>query len=295
MTLAGANLDDIWNSFKAGFMAATISKAVVAPLDRVKIIFQVQNCDYRITNGEVAKFNGIVPTVRRLVAEQGAPSLWRGFLPDVLRFAPAFAFNFLFLEHFRGFVPDKKEHGLPVHVAGNILAGSAAGLSSLVLVHPFDVMRTRIAADHGTGYGRTYRGLIDCACKSLRHTGVTSGFYAGFWITCPSIILGKGVYLGLFETVRSVRPSMTLMESWISAQLIVLISSFITFPLDTAKRRLMLQSGSRDVMYNNARGCIRKVVNTEGVRGLFNGALTNSFRSVGSALTLVLYDRLTRA
>ena len=295
MTIAGADLGEVWKSFKIGFAAATISKTVVAPLDRVKIILQVQNCQDMIMSGEVAKYEGIAPTFRRLITEQGVPSLWRGFVPEVLRFAPTFAFNFLFLEHFRSFVPNKEESGIPLHALCNILAGSAAGISSLILVHPFDVMRTRIAADQGVGYSRTYRGMIDCAGKSLKFGGVTAGFYAGFWVTCPSIFVNKGLYLGLFETSRSIRPSTSLLESWVTAQLIVLISSFVTYPLDTVKRRLILQNGSRDRMYTGARQCLRKTISEEGVRGLFNGALTNSFRSVGSALTLVVYDSMTKA
>ena len=54
----------------AGGCAGAITKTSVAPLERIKIIMQVQGM-----NGEQS--SGLVATMRQVVQEEGVLSLWR--------------------------------------------------------------------------------------------------------------------------------------------------------------------------------------------------------------------------
>lgn len=38
--------------------------------------------------------------------------------------------------------------------------------------------------------------------------------------------------------------------------------------------------------------CYKKIMTQEGVKGFFNGNLSNCWRSIGSSLVLVLYDEI---
>lgn len=52
----------------------------------------------------------------------------------------------------------------------------------------------------------------------------------------------------------------------------------------------MMQSGKGTKDYNGTIDCFKKVHAQEGINGFFKGNLSNVYRSVGSALVLVLYD-----
>lgn len=58
----------------AGGTAGGISKTVVAPIERVKLILQTQDASTQIT--KETRYKGILDAFRRIPAEQGITSLW---------------------------------------------------------------------------------------------------------------------------------------------------------------------------------------------------------------------------
>lgn len=81
----------------AALIASTLSKTVVAPLDRVKLVIQLEAAS---TSGERV---GAVACARRLLVEGGARSLFRGNLASVLRVFPNNALNFALRDRYRSF------------------------------------------------------------------------------------------------------------------------------------------------------------------------------------------------
>lgn len=84
---------NIFKGFIASGVAAVISKTTVAPIDRVKLILQLQNGAMLKIEGAAAssrlyqspQYNGIVDCFRKLSVEQGIVSLWRGNVANVVR------------------------------------------------------------------------------------------------------------------------------------------------------------------------------------------------------------------
>ena len=62
------------------------------------------------------------------------------------------------------------------------------------------------------------------------------------------------------------------------------------YPLDTVRRRMMMQSGAKEKLYTSSLGCVSQVMRTEGPGGFFRGVFANNMRAIASALVLVLYD-----
>ena len=58
----------------AGGLAGGISKTVVAPIERVKLILQTQDASTQIT--KETRYKGIFDAFRRIPVEQGITSLW---------------------------------------------------------------------------------------------------------------------------------------------------------------------------------------------------------------------------
>lgn len=73
-------------------------------------------------------------------------------------------------------------------------------------------------------------------------------------------------------------------------------SETLAYPLDTIRRRLMMESGKAqdERKYRGTADCASKILSTEGVTGFFKGNLSNFWRSIGSSLVLVLYDELQK-
>ena len=79
---------------------------------------------------------------------------------------------------------------------------------------------------------------------------------------------------------------------WGFAQCVTVSAGIASYPLDTVRRRLMMQSGRSDILYANTMDCFRKIYRDEGGRAFFKGSLSNVFRATGGALVLVFYDKV---
>lgn len=87
----------------------------------------------------------------------------------------------------------------------------------------------------------------------------------------------------------------SLFLKYIVAQSATALAGVCSYPLDTIRRRMMMQSGRADVMYSSTFDCMGKIyANEGGLRPFFKGALSNVFRGVGGALVLVMYDEFQK-
>ena len=59
-----------------------------------------------------------------------------------------------------------------------------------------------------------------------------------------------------------------------------------SYPLDTVRRRIMMQSGIENPMYSSTVDCWKKIYRSEGLASFYHGALSNMCRSIGSAAIL---------
>lgn len=80
-----------------------------------------------------------------------------------------------------------------------------------------------------------------------------------------------------------------LVISWLIAQTVTTVSGIISYPFDTVRRRMMMQSGkpAAERQYKNTLDCWVKVGKTEGTNAFFKGAFSNVLRGTGGALVLV--------
>lgn len=86
--------DAFLKDFVAGGVAAAISKTAVAPIERVKLLLQVQAVSKQIPKEQ--QYKGMIDCFVRIPKEQGFLSFWRGNLANVIRYFPTQALNFAF-------------------------------------------------------------------------------------------------------------------------------------------------------------------------------------------------------
>ncbi len=117
------------------------------------------------------------------------------------------ALNFAFKDYFKSLFNFKKDKdGYWKWFAGNLASGGAAGASSLLFVYSLDYARTRLANDSKAakkGGERQFNGLVDVYKKTLKSDGL-AGLYRGFNISCVGIIVYRGLYFGMYDSLKPV-------------------------------------------------------------------------------------------
>jgi len=108
--------------FVLGGTAAAISKTIAAPIERVKLLLQNQGEQAAITK----PYTGIIDVFRRVPAEQGLASLWRGNLANVIRYFPTQALNFMFKDYYKQYLERPRSDGFWPCLLGNMASGGAA-------------------------------------------------------------------------------------------------------------------------------------------------------------------------
>jgi len=280
--------------FLIGGVSAAVSKTIVAPIERVKLLLQVQDASTSIKAED--RYNGIGDCFKRVLSEQGFTSFWRGNLANVIRYFPTQALNFAFKDFYKKiFNPYNPKTEPGKFFVGNCMSGGAAGATSLTVVYPLDFARTRLAADVGSGGDREFNGLVDCIMKIFKKDG-PAGLYRGFGISVVGIIAYRAAYFGMFDTGKPMffpdAKNANVFAMWMFAQVVTVSAGILSYPLDTVRRRLMMDSGRAEKMYNGTMDCFAKIARDEGPRAFFKGSLSNVIRGTGGALVLVFYSKI---
>lgn len=199
----------LWRSGVAGGVAGCVAKTVVAPLDRVKILFQASNPQFAQYSGSWA---GVAKTMRLIYQQDGLLGLYRGHSATLLRVFPYAAVKFLAYEQIRSFIIPRKEHETPLR---RLVSGSLAGVTSVFFTYPLELVRVRLAfetrRDGHSSLAAICRRIYNehptvaatatatetasaaSTSTTLRTPGGLSNFYRGFSPT----ILGMLPYAGM--------------------------------------------------------------------------------------------------
>ncbi|KXN72839.1 ADP/ATP carrier protein [Conidiobolus coronatus NRRL 28638] len=280
-----------------GGVSAAVSKTAAAPIERVKLL--IQNQDEMIKQGRLSTpYKGIGDCFSRVIKDEGVISLWRGNTANVIRYFPTQALNLAFKDKFKAMFGYKKDKdGYWKWFAGNLASGGAAGASSLLFVYSLDYARTRLANDNKSakkGGQREFNGLVDVYRKTLASDGI-AGLYRGFNISCAGIIVYRGLYFGLYDSLKPVlltgELANNLLASFLLGWSITIGAGLASYPIDTVRRRMMMTSGQA-VKYSSSLQCFQQIVAQEGVKSLFKGAGANILRAVAGAGVLAGYDKL---
>jgi len=278
-------------NFMLAGVAAGVSKTAAAPIERVKLL--VQNQDEMIKQGRLDKpYTGVIDCTTRVLKTEGVYPFWRGNLANVLRYFPTQALNFAFKDAIKVAFATPKDASQAKKFSMNILSGGMAGTMSLLFVYSLDYARTRLANDaKGKGGERQFNGLIDVYTKTLKSDGI-QGLYRGFAISAVGIFIYRGMYFGLFDTLKPLllgdSPNVTL--SFLLGWGVTITAGLMSYPIDTIRRRMMMTSGG-GVKYKGSVDCGVQILKNEGFMSLMKGAGANILRGVAGAGVLAGFDK----
>ncbi|KAJ5973619.1 hypothetical protein N7481_010829 [Penicillium waksmanii] len=263
--------------FLMGGVSAAVSKTAAAPIERIKLL--IQNQDEMLKAGRLShKYAGLGDCFKRTIADEGMVSLWRGNTANVIRYFPTQALNFAFRDTYKSMFAYKKERdGYGKWMMGNLASGGAAGATSLLFVYSLDYARTRLANDAKSTKGggdRQFNGLVDVYRKTLASDGI-AGLYRGFGPSVFGIVVYRGLYFGMYDSIKPVLLVGSLEGSFLAS---FLLGWTVTTAAGAVKYSSSLDAG-------------RQIVAKEGVKSLFKGAGANILRGVAGAGVLSIYDQ----
>ena len=282
----------------AGVATFVIGETLSAPLVRIKLLLQCQG--EIIKNGRLAgPYKGAADCARTVYCNEGLLSFWRGNLTGCL----------MFFSHPIGIVLREKlksalENSADTHTVAfckNLVSGVLASGASLLLLYSISYARVRLANDvlvtrEGETPSRQFNGLIDVYRQTLKSDGI-SGLYRGFVVSLVGIIVYRGIYFALFDTLKSILLSKDGSEPLFFRYFlgfgVVLISGLISYPFDTIRSRMVMNSCEL-VKYKGWLDCGSQIIRNEGFVSLYNGVGISIVRGIIGASMLILHGILGR-
>eukprot|EP00299_Pterocystis_sp_00344_P012629 c608_g1_i1.p1 GENE.c608_g1_i1~~c608_g1_i1.p1 ORF type:complete len:293 (-),score=51.04 c608_g1_i1:61-939(-) len=249
-----------------GAMAGGAVEAVcLQPLDVVKTRLQLGGAQATLGS-----------TARGMLQQEGVLSFYKGLTPFVTHLVTKYSVRWYFNDFFRGLLKDKNGK---VSNVGGFAAGLGAGMTEAVLiVTPFEVLKTRLQQQKGTDKATLkYKGPIDCAVKIVREEGVTALWKGNtptmvrqgwnqFFLFGTYDIMKKSIY-GL-EREDPISPHQSLILGVVAGALGPLTNN----PFDVAKTRMMAQAEVGAARkYTGMFQCIGKIFREEGALPLMRG------------------------
>jgi solute carrier family 25 (adenine nucleotide translocator) protein 4/5/6/31 len=259
----------------AGAFAGGIAKTVVAPIERVKLIMQLNTSSRGTT---IKRSHGAWEVTKQVYREQGILAFWRGNTPNVIRQAGSSAMNFLLMDWYKVAISpilvlslklpsdrDPEKRNKRRALISSFLSGGLAGGSVTTVLYPVEFVRTRLAMDLGRGTvdaPRLYPGGMKDVCISIWKADGWRGLYQGYGIAVAGVVLYRALHLGGYDAVKTeilhrrghlieiartqedvkrMSPGLTMGERFLAAQIVSVIAGTACYPIDSIRRRLMMQ------------------------------------------------------
>jgi len=128
--------------------------------------------------------------------------------------------------------------------------------------------------------------------KTLKADGI-QGLYRGFTISAVGIFIYRGMYFGMFDTLKPIligdggSVGLAFLLGWG----VTVTAGLMSYPIDTIRRRMMMTSGGSGVKYKGSIDCGRQIMANEGFMSMMKGAGANVLRGVAGAGVLAGFDK----
>mmetsp|Transcript_3340 Transcript_3340/g.4842 ORF Transcript_3340/g.4842 Transcript_3340/m.4842 type:complete len:437 (+) Transcript_3340:182-1492(+) len=274
----------------AGGGAGAISRTLTAPMERVKVLLQVQIVSKVPVEQQ---YKGIIDCLVRIPKEQGITGYWRGNGVNVLRMIPNSAIKFTTFDYYKklAFPNGEQSYEGTEKFFRKMVCGGVSGVSTIVPVYPLDLARTRLSADTT----RRYNGLGDVLKSTVSRDGY-KGLYNGLGVSLCGIIPYLAISLSTYDTLKDMTKDDSRFQHPLGKVMLgsiaAICSQSIAYPIDTVRRHMQVSGGlGQKKLYSGSLDCIIKIWNKTGVRGFYRGLLANATRAAPqTGIEFACYD-----
>ncbi|KAG6470951.1 probable mitochondrial adenine nucleotide transporter BTL1 isoform X1 [Zingiber officinale] len=284
--------------FVSGALAGAMTKAVLAPLETIRT---------RMVVGVGSKH--IAGSFLEIIEDHGWRGLWAGNTVNMLRTIPSQAIELGTFECVKrtmsSIQEDWKENGSPKLQIGRMnldlsflcncispvaVGGAAAGIVSTIICHPLEVLKDRLTVNR-----EAYPSITVAMSKIYKNDGI-GGLYAGLSPTLIGMLPYSTTYYFMYETMKKSycqakrKKSLNRAELLIVGALSGLMASTLSFPLEVARKRLMV-GAMQGKCPPHMLAALSEVVGREGLTGLYRGWGASCLKVMpSSGITWMFYE-----
>lgn len=288
----------------AGGIAGCVGKTITAPLSRLTILLQVLPPSPVSISGPAStapttlKLNGsLLQATKKVFAEEGILSFWKGNLTSVFHRFPYSAINFTVYDELQMLTRRLYGNESPMT---RFACGSIAGGVACVACYPLDLVRTQLTVlkTPSAGMKKSFYGSISSTIHSIIEQEGIRGLYRGLYIslgvTIPTFGISFCVYGTVKETILNERKGnlnflkdsasghLNAYGSMASGALSGIVSSVLLFPADSVRRRMQVEKvlhhadhkdnmPQHNIKKSGATAQILRVLKGDGIRALYRG------------------------
>lgn len=282
--------------FLSGALAGAMTKALLAPLETIRT---------RMVVGIGSK--NIYGSFVQIIEQQGWQGLWAGNAINMLRIVPTQAIElgtFEYVKRSMTAAQEKwKQEESPSLQIGDMsisfslawlspiaVAGAAAGIVSTLACHPLEVLKDRLTVSPDV-----YPNL-SIAVRKMYNDGGVGALYSGISPTLIGMLPYSTCYYFMYETMKksyclaNKKDSLTRGEMLLVGALSGLTASTISYPLEVARKRLMVGALQGKCPPNMA-AALSEVFRDEGFKGLYRGWGASCLKVMpSSGITWMFYE-----
>jgi len=267
----------------AGGIAGMVAKSIVAPIDRIKILYQVTSIRFYLRD---------IPKVANIIVQkEGLCALWKGNIATMIRVFPYSGIQFMVFDRCKFFFLSRNEL-LTTNNSGrfrnkwglsplqSLMAGSFAGALSVICTYPLDLIRAQLAVLKTTKNEKKNRtkGFLDVLMINYRKGGA-GGLFRGITPTLVGILPYSGIAFTINEQAKRQIYHITgrdpsTVERMQCGAVSGLFAQSMTYPLEVTRRRMQTIG-------------IVTMKGEHGVISIFeNGTLTNNSKNGNKKIIL---------
>ncbi|KAJ8447590.1 hypothetical protein Cgig2_031203 [Carnegiea gigantea] len=282
--------------FLSGALAGAMAKAVLAPLETIRT---------RMVVGVGSR--NIAGSFIQVIEQQGWQGLWAGNTINMLRIIPTQAIELGTFEWVKRAMTSAQEKwnqdGEPEVQIGEItlniplswlspvaVAGAAAGVAGTLAGHPLEVVKDRL-----TVRPEDYPNITVALSKIYKDGGIR-GLYSGIAPTLIGMLPYSTCYYFMYDSLKrsycgaKKKKTLNRAEMLLIGAFSGLTASTISFPLEVARKRLMV-GALRGKCPPNMAAALAEVIREEGIGGLYRGWGASCLKVMpNSGITWMFYE-----
>lgn len=275
----------------AGGIAGCVAKTVVAPLDRVKILFQASNPEFRKYTGSLS---GAYRAGNEIYRQAGVKGLFQGHSATLFRIFPYAAIKFMAYDQMHHLLMPTRQQETNLR---RFVAGAVSGTISVFWTYPLDVIRVRMAFQTNSSHSRS--PTFTEACRMILNERSISShspksnmdantylerypilkFYRGFSMTVAGMIPYAGVSFLSWGFLRSrcLPPDQaghrlpTPVTDLAIGAASGLIAQTASYPFEIVRRRMQVGGVTRPDRWLRLGEILAAIWHSEGWRGFYVG------------------------
>lgn len=291
-----------------GMAGGVVEACCLHPLDTIKTRIQLSRGGSAKTattkmSQPCKRPLGVAETTRAIIRDEGLVSLYKGLSPFMANLVSKYCLRFSLNYKLRELV--SKGNGATTNFQ-NFCCGLITGITeALLIVTPFEVVKTRLQAQTGTIRGKKkantlkYSGIIPTMLRIIQREGP-----GGLWKGCTPTVFRQATnqacmfasYTFLRKRLWSDPQNLSAPQAFVTGLTASMVGPLLNCPADVIKTRLMNQTDSMvepEMRYKGFVDAYFRILREEGVTALYKGIFPRLARlAPGQGLTWIMVEKV---